>query len=75
IIDFKRLDDFRNEIESANQKILEMLKRRPCSLEDICAGLNVRRNFAIKHIEVLLADKKIATEVISEKVYYNVPIE
>ena len=75
IIDFKRLDDFRNEIESANQKILDMLKRRPCSLEDICAGLNVRRNFAIKHIEVLMADKKIATEVISEKTYYSVPIE
>jgi predicted ArsR family transcriptional regulator len=30
-----------------------MLKRRPCSLNDICSGLGINRNEAIKHISDL----------------------
>jgi wyosine [tRNA(Phe)-imidazoG37] synthetase (radical SAM superfamily) len=30
--------------------LLSMLKRRPCSLEDICAGLGIHRNEALKYI-------------------------
>ena len=32
------------------EALLSMLKRRPCSLNDICSGLNINRNEAIKHI-------------------------
>jgi wyosine [tRNA(Phe)-imidazoG37] synthetase (radical SAM superfamily) len=35
------------------QALLSMLKRRPCSLSDICSGLSIHRNEAIKHISNL----------------------
>ncbi len=35
------------------EALLSMLKRRPCSLNDICAGLSINRNEAIKHISGL----------------------
>jgi wyosine [tRNA(Phe)-imidazoG37] synthetase (radical SAM superfamily) len=35
------------------EALLSMLKRRPCSLNDICSGLGINRNEAIKHIGVL----------------------
>jgi wyosine [tRNA(Phe)-imidazoG37] synthetase (radical SAM superfamily) len=36
------------------QDILDMLRRRPCSMEDICHGLEMPPNEVIKHIEILL---------------------
>ena len=35
------------------EALLSMLKRRPCSLNDMCAGLGINRNEAIKHISDL----------------------
>jgi len=35
------------------QDVLAMLHRRPCSLDDICNGLGLNRNEALKHIEML----------------------
>jgi len=35
------------------EEVLSMLKRRPCSLSDICAGLNIARNHAIKCVQHL----------------------
>ena len=32
------------------ESLLSMLKRRPCSLEDICTGLGIHRNEALKYI-------------------------
>lgn len=41
------------------QDVLDMLKRRPCSLEDICNGLGMVGNEALKYIEHLQRDGKI----------------
>ena len=45
------------EIQSAmklkKEALLSMLKRRPCSLSDICAGLGINNNEALKHISEL----------------------
>lgn len=38
------------DIETKAQDILSMLKRRPCSLNDICSGLGIDRNEALKYI-------------------------
>ena len=35
------------------EALLSMLKRRPCSLDDICTGLGIGRNEALKHISHL----------------------
>ena len=37
-------------IENKAENVLSMLKRRPCSLNDICSGLNIARNEALKYI-------------------------
>ena len=40
----------RKHIESKAEDVLSMLKRRPCSLNDICSGLGIHRNEALKYI-------------------------
>jgi wyosine [tRNA(Phe)-imidazoG37] synthetase (radical SAM superfamily) len=39
--------------KSTAEDLLSMLKRRPCSLKDVCAALGIGRNEAIKHISYL----------------------
>lgn len=43
------------------EDVLEMLRRRPCSLDDICNGLGLARNEAIKHIEMLRSRSLVET--------------
>lgn len=52
--------------------IIEMLKRRPCSLEDVAAGLKTPINEALKHIEILLKAGKIEAARQNGKIYYKV---
>jgi len=40
-------------IESKAEDVLSILKRRPCSLNDICSGLCIHRNEALKYISHL----------------------
>ena len=47
--------DFSREVCSqwetvSSEQVLSMLKRRPCSLEDICAGLAMGHNEVLKHL-------------------------
>lgn len=37
-------------IESRAEDVLSMLKRRPCSLNDICSGLGIHSNEALKYV-------------------------
>jgi len=36
--------------ESKVEDVLSMLKRRPCSINDVCSGLGIHRNEALKYI-------------------------
>jgi len=38
------------DVECKAENLLSMLKRRPCSLNDICSGLGISRNEALKYI-------------------------
>jgi len=40
-------------IDISTENVLEMLKRRPCSLDDICHGLGIHRAQALKYISHL----------------------
>jgi wyosine [tRNA(Phe)-imidazoG37] synthetase (radical SAM superfamily) len=40
-------------MHSTAEDILSMLKRRPCSLDDICSGLGIHPNEVLKHITEL----------------------
>ncbi|MHC4693770.1 MAG: hypothetical protein ACYS67_13590, partial [Planctomycetota bacterium] len=37
-------------IESIAESVLSMLKRRPCSLNDICSGLGIHSSEALKYV-------------------------
>jgi len=37
-------------VESGAEDVLSMLKRRPCSLSDICSGLGIHRTEALKYV-------------------------
>ena len=40
-------------ITATADDILEMLRRRPCSMDDICRGLGLQPNEVVKHIDLL----------------------
>jgi wyosine [tRNA(Phe)-imidazoG37] synthetase (radical SAM superfamily) len=53
------------------EDILSLLKRRPCSAEDIAAGLGLHINEVVKHIQRLTLAEKIETDVRNQKLYYR----
>ncbi|MFA7186190.1 MAG: hypothetical protein WC082_14920, partial [Victivallales bacterium] len=56
---------------AAREAVIEMLRRRPCSLDDIAGGLGIHRNEAVKHIEKLLKDNAIERIALSGKSFYR----
>jgi len=48
--------------ESKAEDVLSMLKRRPCTLEDVCRGLDINRNEALKYITGLKGQGVIDSE-------------
>jgi wyosine [tRNA(Phe)-imidazoG37] synthetase (radical SAM superfamily) len=58
------------EFSSTRGEVLELLKRRPCSADDVCDGLGLHRNEAVKHIQELLDKKEIMTERRNNKILY-----
>jgi len=59
------------DFAATRETVLQLLERRPCSLEDIAEGLGIHRNEAIKYIEELLAAKRIETVRSSNRVFYR----
>ena len=49
-----------------------MLRRRPCSLDDVTAGLNIHRNEALKYVEELITEKRIEMVRTANRMYYRV---
>jgi len=49
----KDISESHSLINQKTEALLSMLKRRPCSLNDICSSLGVNHNEAIKHISIL----------------------
>lgn len=41
---------YKEHTEKKAEDVLSMLKRRPCSLNDICSGLNISSDEALKHL-------------------------
>jgi biotin operon repressor len=51
--------------------ILEMLRRRPCSIEDLCSVLGTRREVILKIITHLLNTGQIVSEDRGPATYYK----
>jgi wyosine [tRNA(Phe)-imidazoG37] synthetase (radical SAM superfamily) len=60
------------EFTASRETVLNMLKRRPCSIDDIAEGISIHRNEAVKYIEELLAMKLIEKFSSAGKIYFRV---
>ncbi len=49
-----------------------LLRRRPCSLADVAAGLNIHRNEALKYLEELLGEKHIEVVRTGNRIFYRI---
>lgn len=52
--------------------LFSMLKRRPCSLDDICEGMTIARNEAVKYVTYLRHEGVVSTEEKEGKVFFKV---
>jgi wyosine [tRNA(Phe)-imidazoG37] synthetase (radical SAM superfamily) len=62
------------DFTARREDILTLLQRRPCSIEDIAAGLGLHRNEVVKYIEELSAEGKIEAKPQNQQLYYKASI-
>ena len=58
------------ERQRTEAEVLELLRRRPCTLDDIAAGLGMHRNEVLKYIDGLLSRKEITISQRNENTFY-----
>jgi len=59
------------EFAAGRECVLELLRRRPCSIDDIADGLGMHRNEVVKHIEELMTRNMLERQSISGRPYYR----
>ncbi len=57
-------------IAARAEDVFELLRRRPCTVEDIASGLGMHRNEVVKYIEQFLAEKRIDSRRRDYRTYY-----
>jgi len=62
------------DFSARREDVLILLQRRPCSVEDIAAGLGLHRNEVVKYVEELSAEGKIEAKQQNQKLYYIVTV-
>jgi len=56
---------------ASREAVLDLLRRRPCSLDDIASGLAMHRNEVVNYVEELLAQNALEATTVSGKRYYR----
>ena len=69
IADYDHVHD-RSESSVTCQDVLDLLKRRPCSIDDVAQGLAIHRNKVLKHLGQLVKKDTITTGTNNGKVFY-----
>jgi len=59
------------EFVADREEILQMLRRRPCSIDDIARGLDMHRNEVVKYVEELNAENLLEESLTAGKLYYR----
>jgi wyosine [tRNA(Phe)-imidazoG37] synthetase (radical SAM superfamily) len=59
------------DFQNLKNSVLELLDRRPCTLDDIAAGLGIHRNEAVKYIEELQTAGRLSTAATGSRLYYQ----
>jgi len=70
IADFSRVADIA-DVGSVREKILAMLRRRPCNMDDICNGLGIGRVEVAKVIGYLERKGVIESELSGGKIFFR----
>jgi len=60
-----------SDFDTRRQQVLDLLMRRPCTLEDISNGLGLHRNEVLKYVEELTSEGSIVKEMKEGKAYYE----
>jgi len=56
----------------SHPEIIAMLKRRPCTLDDIVAGLGINRTEAVKQIDLLVREHAVSARRRTGRIFYAV---
>jgi wyosine [tRNA(Phe)-imidazoG37] synthetase (radical SAM superfamily) len=56
----------------SHAEIIAMLKRRPCTLDDIVAGLGINRTFAVKQIDLLVREHAVSARRRNGRTFFAV---
>lgn len=70
IADYTKVHDI-VEFRRTRDDVLQMLIRRPCSIDDISAGLNLHKNEVVKYIDELLDQRLIQKRKRLNKIFYS----
>ena len=62
------------DFSARREDVLTLLQRRPCSIEDIAAGLGLHRNEVVKYVEELSSKRKIESKPQNQQLYYKATI-
>ena len=70
IADFRKAS---RQVESpaGGQEVLDLLRRRPCSIEDLADGLGMHGNEVLKHVEQLRAEARVESQSTPRGLYYR----
>lgn len=59
-----------SDLVASRENVLEMIRLRPCTLDDIAEGLGLHRNEVAKYIEQLRAEGRIEKRSSAGRVFY-----
>lgn len=59
------------EFAARREDVLNLLRRRPCTVDDVAGGLGLHRNEAIKYVEELSSEGWIEASTSADRVYYK----
>ena len=60
------------EFVAGREEILNTLRRRPCSIDDLADGLDMHRNEVIKHVTQIKTEGLLQESITAGKRYYEV---
>jgi len=72
IADYRHIDT-ENQFTTTREDIVNMLRRRPCSAQEIADVFGLHQNEVLKHLEKLTRSGKIVPERRADKTYYKTP--
>jgi len=70
----RHVAESQSRASAEDKDVLELLRRRPCSIEDIAQGLGMHRNEVVKFVERLRSRRKIVEEPTNGGLYFKAVI-